>query len=42
MMYFLNRHPKLKTKLGRRTDWEWINMATPENIMYLFDLYVTV
>jgi Tc5 transposase DNA-binding domain/helix-turn-helix, Psq domain len=40
--HFLNRHPELKTKLGRRTDWERINAATPENIRHLFDLYETV
>ena len=41
-IHFLNRHPKLKTKLGRRTDWERVNAATPENITCLFDLYETV
>ena len=40
--HFLNRHPELKTKLGRRTDWERVNAATPENITRLFDLYETV
>jgi hypothetical protein len=40
--HFLNRHPELKTKLGRRTDWERINAATPENITRLFNLYETV
>jgi hypothetical protein len=40
--HFLNRHPELKTKLGRRTDWERINAATLENITRLFDLYETV
>jgi hypothetical protein len=43
--HFLNRHPELKTKLSRRTDWErWerVNAATPENITHLFNLYETV
>ena len=40
--HFLNRHPELKTKLGRRTDWERVNAATPENITRLFNLYETV
>ena len=40
--HFIGRHPELKTKLGRRTDWERINAATPENIHRLFSLYETV
>ena len=40
--HFLNRHPELKTKLGRQTDWERINAATLANITRLFDLYKTV
>ena len=32
----------MKTKLGRRTDWERINAATPVNIRKLFKLYDTV
>ena len=34
--HFLKRHPAIKTKLGRRTDWERINAATPSNIRHLF------
>jgi Tc5 transposase DNA-binding domain/helix-turn-helix, Psq domain len=40
--HFLNRHLELKTKLGRRTDWERINAAILENIRHLPDLYETV
>jgi hypothetical protein len=40
--HFVKRHPILKTKLGRRTDWQRINGASPENINKLFDLYDTV
>jgi len=40
--HFLKRHPAVKTKLGRRTDWERINTATPDNIRTLFQLYETV
>lgn len=40
--HFLQRYPELKTKLGRRTDWERIKAATPEGIKSLFDLYETV
>src|SRR5437762_2633629 len=40
--HFLERHPAIKTKLGRRTDWERINAATPGNIRTLFKLYETV
>ena len=40
--HFIRRHPAIKTKLGRRTDWERINAATPSNIRRLFDLYETV
>ena len=40
--HFLKRHPAVKTKLGRRTDWERINAATPDNIRHLFELYDTV
>ena len=29
-------------KLDYRTDWEQINVATPKNITYLFNLYKTV
>ncbi|KAG6994317.1 Linalool dehydratase/isomerase [Fusarium oxysporum f. sp. conglutinans] len=39
---FVERHPALKTKLGRRTDWERVNAATPANIKRLFDVYETV
>ena len=38
----MERHPALKTKLGRRTDWERVNAATPANIKRLFDVYETV
>ena len=38
----MKRHPAIKTKLGRRTDWERINAATPEHIKHLFSLYETV
>ncbi len=40
--HFIERHPAVKTKLGRRTDWERINAATPVNIRKLFKLYDTV
>lgn len=40
--HFVQRHPAIKTKLGRRTNWERINAATPENIKHLFNLYETV
>jgi 4-hydroxybenzoate polyprenyltransferase len=40
--HFIQRHPAIKSKLGRRTDWERINAATPSNITRLFDLYNTV
>ena len=40
--HFVKRHPAVKTKLGRRTDWQRINAATPENIKHLFSLYDTV
>ena len=40
--HFLERHPAVKTKLGRRTDWERINAATPDNIRKFFKLYDTV
>ena len=40
--HFVQRHPEIKAKLGRRTSWERINEATPENIRYLFNLYETV
>jgi len=40
--HFVKRHPAVKTKLGRRTDWERINAATPDNIRHLFELYETV
>jgi hypothetical protein len=40
--HFVKRHPAVKTKLGRRTDWEHINAATPDNIRLLFELYETV
>ena len=39
---FIDRHPSVKTKLGRRTDWERINAATPDNIKSFFKLYETV
>ncbi|KAF6527903.1 hypothetical protein HZS61_008205 [Fusarium oxysporum f. sp. conglutinans] len=39
---FVERHPALKTKLGRRADWERVNAATPANIKRLFDVYETV
>ncbi|KAL5585883.1 hypothetical protein FOVSG1_013575 [Fusarium oxysporum f. sp. vasinfectum] len=39
---FVERHPALKTKLGRRTEWERVNAATPANIKRLFDVYETV
>ena len=38
----MKRHPAVKTKLGRRTNWERINAATPTNIKHLFELYETV
>jgi len=40
--HFVKRHPAIKTKLGRRTNWERINAATPDNIKHLFQLYTTV
>jgi hypothetical protein len=40
--HFVRRHKEVKTKLGRRTDWERIKAATPENIRHLFSLYETV
>lgn len=40
--HFVKRHPIAKTKLGRRTNWERINAATPDNIKHLFNLYETV
>jgi hypothetical protein len=40
--HFVKRHPAVKTKLGRRTDWERVNTATPTNIKHLFELYETV
>ena len=40
--HFLERHLAVKTKLGRRTNWERINAATPDNIKILFKLYETV
>ena len=40
--HFIDRHPAVKTKLGRRTDWERVNAATPANIRKLFKLYDTV
>ena len=40
--HFIERHPAVKTKLGRRTNWERINTATPVNIRKLFKLYDTV
>ncbi|CAG5137170.1 uncharacterized protein ALTATR162_LOCUS46 [Alternaria atra] len=40
--HFVKRHPAIKSKLGRRTSWERINEATPENIRHLFNLYETV
>ena len=40
--HFAKRHPAIKTKLGRRTDWERINAATPDNIRRFFKLYETV
>ena len=42
MTAFIRRHPAIKTKLGRRTDWERINAATPDNIRRFFTLYETV
>jgi hypothetical protein len=38
----VKRHAAVKTKLGRRTDWECINAATSTNIKHLFELYETV
>ena len=40
--HFFERRPAVKTKLGRRTDWERINKATLDNIKILFQLYETV
>ena len=40
--HFFKRRPAVKTKLGRRTDWERINAASPDNIRTLFQLYETV
>ncbi len=40
--HFIKRHDCIKTKLGRRTDWQRINAACPANINRLFDLYETV
>jgi hypothetical protein len=40
--HLIQRHLELKTKLGRRTDWERINAATLDNIQRLFSLYETV
>ncbi len=39
---FLKRQPRIKTKLGRRTDWQRISCTNPDNINKLFDLYQTV
>jgi len=39
---FTKRHPAIKTKLGRRTDWERINAATPDNIKSFLKLYETM
>ncbi|RII22746.1 hypothetical protein CUC08_Gglean013400 [Alternaria sp. MG1] len=40
--HFVQRHPAIKSKLGRRTSWERVNEATPENIRHFFNLYETV
>jgi 4-hydroxybenzoate polyprenyltransferase len=40
--HFVRRNPVIKSKLGRRTSWERVNEATPENIKHLFNLYETV
>jgi hypothetical protein len=38
----VQRHPAIKSKLGRRISWERVNEATLENIRHLFNLYETV
>jgi 4-hydroxybenzoate polyprenyltransferase len=40
--HFVQRNQAIKSKLGRRTSWERINEATPENIRRLFNMYETV
>ena len=40
--HFVRRHPTIKNKLGRRTDWQRVNAATPANIKLFFNLYETV
>ena len=34
--HFLKYHPAVKIKLGRQTNWERINVVTPDNIRTLF------
>jgi hypothetical protein len=38
---FIQRHPNIQSKLGRRTEWSRVNAACPENINKLFSLYET-
>jgi len=40
--HFIRRHPAVKTKLGRRTDWQRIDAVTPASIELFFSLYQTV
>ena len=40
--HFVQRHPAIRSKLGRRVSWERVNEATPENIRNFFSLYETV
>ena len=42
LQHFVQRHPTVKTKLGRRTDWQRINAVTPASIELFFNLYETV
>jgi len=40
--HFVQRHPTIKSKLGRRTDWQRINAVTPASIKLFFSLYETI
>ena len=40
--HFIRRHPAIKNKIGRRTDWQRIDAVTPASIKLFFGLYETV
>ena len=40
--HFMQRHPAIKSRLGRRVSWQRISEATSDNIRHFFDLYETV